>query len=75
MKLPRDNKKDMWQDYSNKEVRQVVEWSRKYFNKPCVLCVFHPLVYVQWLDYKFRMKKSGRHANFDYWIVCYALGI
>jgi len=75
MKLPRNNKNTVWEDYSNKEVRTSIEWSRKYFNKPEILCVFHPCIFINWLYYKQRLEKSGREPNYNYWLICYAFGI
>ena len=71
MKLPRDNKTDPFMDYTNQEVRNAIAFGKKYFNHPSLLCLFHPWVFYQWLDYKGRV----RNANYNYWIVCYALGI
>ena len=71
MKLPRNNKEDNFQDYTNNEVRIATTWSKRYFNHSVLLCFFHPYVYYQWLDYKGRV----RNANYNYWIICYAFGI
>ncbi len=71
MKLPRENKSDNFQDYTNAEVRTVLTWGKRYFNHAGLLCLFHPMVYFRWLDYKGRV----RNANYNYWIVCYVFGI
>ena len=68
-----------WADYNNFEVRCGIMMAHRYFNKPWLLQDEHPEVYSEWLDYHKRRcpELSGIYLmnEFDYWVICYSLGI
>lgn len=77
--LPRDNKSTNFEDYTNQEVRDGINFARYYLNNPEKLLRDNTTIYNQWLDYKSRVCNNfPEHIvmeYFNYWIMCYPFGI
>lgn len=75
VKLPRDNKKTNFEDYTNDEVRVAIKWSISYLNRPDILRIKHIMIYRQWKQYEKKLKGLNEEPNYNHWIICYPFGI
>jgi len=66
-----NNKLTPFENYTNEEVRDGINWSYQYVCNPDKLEQDCPVAFMAWRDYESRVE----NANYNYWIISYAFGI
>lgn len=77
--LPNCSKIKPFENYSNKDVRDAIFFSREYINNPESLKEDYSSVYNYWFDYRLDVCNDytfeKRMKYYNHWIMCYAFGL